>query len=52
MDAIEGENHHHDEVRNQQCRVKRVPAIQVLEGFIRVVRLEIVLQTMLGKNQA
>ena len=35
MDPVEGENHHHDEVGNQQRGIKSVPVIQVLEGACR-----------------
>ena len=47
MNAIEGENDHHDEVGNQECGVKRVPVIQVLEGAIGVMGLEVMLQAVL-----
>jgi hypothetical protein len=51
MDAIEGENHHHHEVGNQQRGVKKVPVIQVLEGLVGVMRPEVVLQPVLGKSK-
>jgi hypothetical protein len=47
MDAVEGEDDHHDEVRDQQGDVKGVPAIDVAEGMVGVMRLPIVAEPVL-----
>src|ERR1700749_765712 len=50
VNAVEGENPHHHKIRNQQCGIERIPAIQMLERFIKVMGPEIMLQTMLGSK--
>jgi hypothetical protein len=47
MQAIEGQNDHHDEVRDEQRGVEPVPAVKVLEGVISVVVAEIVAEIVL-----
>ena len=47
MDAVEGEDDHHQEVGDEQADVEGVPAIDVAEGVISVVRLPVVPQTAL-----
>jgi hypothetical protein len=42
MQAVKRQNDHHDEVRDEQRGIEPVPAIEVLEGVISVVRTEIV----------
>ena len=51
MDAVKRKHYHHKEVRNQECSVKRIPVIQVLESAIRIMRPEIVGETVLGRGQ-
>ena len=51
MDAVERKHYHHKEVGNQECSVKRIPVIQVLESAIRIMRPEIVGETVLGRGQ-
>jgi hypothetical protein len=48
MQAVEGEDNHHREIRDQQQSVESVPAVEVLEGLVAVVGAEIVLQPMLA----
>jgi hypothetical protein len=36
MDAVEGEDDHHDEVGDEQADVEGVPAVVALEGAVRV----------------
>ena len=48
--AIEGEDHHYDEVGDQQRGIKRVPFVQMFEGAIAVVGAEVVADTMLRKQ--
>ena len=50
MDAVEGEDDHHQEVGDEQADVEGVPAIDVAEGVVRVVRLPIVAQTVRGEK--
>jgi hypothetical protein len=47
MDSVEGKDDHHDEVRDQQGDVKGVPAIDVAEGVVGVMRLPIVAEPAL-----
>jgi hypothetical protein len=42
MDAIEGEDDHHDEVGDEQGDVEGVPAIGVAKGVVGVVGLPVV----------
>jgi hypothetical protein len=42
MDAIEGEDDHHQEIRYEERDVEGVPTIDIAEGVIRVVRLPVV----------
>ena len=42
MDAVEREDDHHDEVGDEQADVEGVPAVDVAEGVVGVVRLPIV----------
>ncbi len=46
MNAVKGKDDHDDEIRDQQCSVKRVPPIQMFKGLIGVVRLPIVAETV------
>jgi hypothetical protein len=47
MDAVEGEDDHHDEVRDQQTNVEGVPAIVAAEGAVGVMGLPIVREAVL-----
>jgi hypothetical protein len=47
MDSVEGEDDHHDEIWNQQRNVEGVPAIDVAEGVVRVMRFPIVAEPAL-----
>ena len=51
MNSIERKHYHHEEVGNQECSVKGIPVIQVLESAIRIMRPEIVGETVLGRGQ-
>jgi hypothetical protein len=42
MDAVERQDDHDDEVRDEQRDVEGVPTIDVVEGAVAVMRLEIV----------
>src|ERR1700728_2737582 len=46
MQAIEGQDDHHDEVRDEQRGVEPVPAIEMLEGVVAVVVAEVVAEVM------
>jgi len=50
MNPVKGENDHHDEIGNQERGVEGVPAIQMFERFIGVMRPEIVLETVLRSS--
>jgi hypothetical protein len=47
MDAIEGEDDHHDEVRDQQADVEGVPAVVAFEGAVGVMGLPIMREAVL-----
>ena len=47
MDAVEGEDDHHDEVRDEQADVEGVPAVVAAEGAVGVVGLPIVAEAVL-----
>jgi hypothetical protein len=47
MDAVEGEDHHHDEVGDEQADVEGVPAVVAFEGAVSVVGLPIVREAVL-----
>jgi hypothetical protein len=47
MDAVEGKDDHHDEVRDKQADVEGVPAVVAAEGAIGVVGLPIVREAVL-----
>jgi hypothetical protein len=53
MQAIERQNDHHDEVRDQQRYIERVPPILAMEvvNLRRVVRLPVVLQAVRGDKK-
>ena len=51
MDAVEGEDDHHDEVGNEEAGVKEIGAIEALEGVVSVVALEVVHDSVLGQEQ-
>jgi hypothetical protein len=52
MEAVEGEDHHHDEVRNQEADVESVPAVLAAKSVIGVVSLPVMRQPMLvGKEE-
>jgi hypothetical protein len=51
MDAVEGKDDHHDEVRNEQGDVECVPTIDVAEGVVGVVRLPVVAEPALGVEE-
>jgi hypothetical protein len=42
VDAVEGEDDHHDEVRDEQRDVEGVPAVGVAEGVVGEVGLPVV----------
>jgi len=50
MKSVEGQDDHHDEVRNQQTGIERVPAIEMLKSLIGIVRLPVVAEA-LGRKQ-
>jgi hypothetical protein len=47
MDAIEGEDDHHDEVGHEQADVERIPAVVALERAVGVVGLPIMREAVL-----
>jgi hypothetical protein len=47
VQAVEGQDHHDDEVRDKQRSVKPVPLIKVLEGVVAIVVAQIVAQVIL-----
>jgi hypothetical protein len=47
MDAVEGEDDHHDEVRDEEADVERVPAVVALKGAVGVVGLPVVGEAVL-----
>jgi hypothetical protein len=47
MDAVEGEDDHHDEVGDEQADVEGVPAVVALEGAVGVMGLPIVREAVL-----
>jgi hypothetical protein len=47
MDAVEGEDHHHDEVGDEEADVERVPAVVALKGAVGVMGLPIVGEAVL-----
>jgi hypothetical protein len=51
MDAVEGEDEHHDEVGYEEAGVKGIGAVEALEGLIGVVGLVVVEQPVLGRQQ-
>jgi hypothetical protein len=48
VDAVEGEDHHDDEVGDEQGDIEGVPAVDVAEGVVGVVGLPVVSETALG----
>ena len=46
MQAVEGQNDHHDEIRDEQRGVEPVPAVEMLEGVVSIVVAEIVAKIM------
>jgi hypothetical protein len=46
MDAVEREDDHHDEVRDEQGDVEGVPAVGVAKGVVGVVRLPVVAEAV------
>jgi hypothetical protein len=51
MDAVEGEDDHHDEVGDEQAGVKEIGAVETLKGTVGVVRLEIMQRAVLLRQQ-
>jgi hypothetical protein len=50
MNAVEGEDDHHQEIGDEQADVEGVPAIDVAECVVSVVRLPVVSQTARGEE--
>ena len=50
MDSIERQNHHHHEVRDQHRRVEQVPPIQAAKGVVRIVRVQVVAESLGGQK--
>jgi len=48
MDAVNGQDDHHCEIREQEGSVKGVPFIEALEGLVGVLRFEEVAESVLG----
>jgi hypothetical protein len=46
VDAVEGEDDHHDEVRDEQRDVEGVPTVGVAEGVVGEVGLPVVAQAV------
>jgi hypothetical protein len=51
MDAVEGEDDHHDEVGHKEAGIEEVGAVEALEGVVGVVALIVVRESMLGRQQ-
>jgi hypothetical protein len=51
MDAVEGEDDHHDEVGDEEGDVEGVPAIGVAEGVVGVVGFPVVPETVAGGEE-
>jgi hypothetical protein len=47
VDTVEGEDDHHQKIGDEQTDVEGVPAVDVAEGVVRVVRLPIMPKTAL-----
>jgi hypothetical protein len=47
MDAVEGEDYHHDEIRDEQPYVEGIPAVIALEGAVGVVGLPVMREAVL-----
>ncbi len=50
MQAVEGQDDHHDEVRDEQRGVEPVPAVEMLEGMVAVVVTKVVAEVILRKK--
>jgi hypothetical protein len=51
MNAVERQDDHHHEVRHQQRDIERVPAIDVAEGVVGVVRFDVVPEAFVGGKE-
>jgi hypothetical protein len=51
MEAVEGEDHHHDEVRDEDADVEAVPAVLAAEGAVGVVSAPVVREAVLTGKQ-
>ena len=51
MDSVERQDHHHDEVGNQDGKIEAVPAVESAEGVVAIVRVQIVAKPLRGQKQ-
>jgi hypothetical protein len=51
VDAVEGEDYHDEEVRDEEGDVEGVPAISVAEGVVGVVGLPVAGEAVLGAEE-
>jgi hypothetical protein len=51
MDAVEGEDNHNDEVGDEEGGVEGVPAVEMLEGVVGVVGLEVMAEALRGQQE-
>ncbi len=51
MDAVKRQDHHDDEVGNQDRQIEGVPAVEPMEGAVAVVRVQIVAKPLRGQKE-
>jgi uncharacterized DUF497 family protein len=51
MDAVKRQDHHDDEVGNQDRQIEGVPAVEPVEGAVAVVRVQIVAKPLRGQKE-